>query len=131
MPAQIVPLILYSDDASGNRSKKFNLLAFQLAGLPKHENAHIHFIGASNRVTAMDMSVEIAKDLRMLEERKVMVDAHIKEEVLILAPVICFICDDVRASELLNHMGSTANKYCRICHARQCINRLHSNFYLL
>lgn len=120
MPTQIVPLILYSDDTSGNKSKKFNkfdVWAMMLAGLPKMENAklaNIHFIAASNRVTALEMSNEIVNDLKRLENGIILYDSHLQLNVIVIAPVICFICDNVMASELLNHMGNTANKYCRI-----------------
>lgn len=121
MPIQIVPLIMYSDDASGNRSKKFNkfdIWAMKLAGLPNGENnklTSIHFIAASNNVSAVHMSGEIVKDLKDLEKGIVMYDGHVHQNVLVIAPVICFICDNVRASELVNHIGNSANKYCRIC----------------
>ena len=112
---------MYSDDTSGNRSKKWNkfdVWATMLAGLPKSENSkleNIHFIAASNQVSAVEMSGEIVKDLKQLERGVVMYDSHMKQEVLVVAPVIAFICDNVRGSELVNHMGHNANKYCRIC----------------
>ena len=42
-------------------------------------------------------------------------DAFRKTDVLVIAPVICLLCDNMRASELLNHRGSTAIKLCRMC----------------
>lgn len=56
MDVIVMPLILFSDDASGNRSKKyncFNIWALLLGGLPQEENAklqNIHFLTASNKV---------------------------------------------------------------------------------
>ena len=41
-----------------------------------------------------------------------MYDAYLQREVLVVAPVLCILADNSRSSELLNHMGSTANKYC-------------------
>ena len=52
----VVPLILFSDDVSGNRSKKYNCFnnwALLLGGLSRQDNAklkNIHFITASNKV---------------------------------------------------------------------------------
>lgn len=122
MPVEVVPLIIYSDDTSGNRSKKWNKFdnwALLLAGLPKAENAkteNIHLIAASNQLSAIDMSHAIVEDLTVLEEEGVvMYDASLKQDVLVFAPVICFICDNGRASELVNHTGSASNKFCRIC----------------
>ena len=122
----MIPLILYSDDTSGNRSKKWNkfdIWALMLAGLPRFENnkaENIHLIAASNQVTAMEMAGAIVKDLKLLEKGIVMFDAKLKQNVIVIAPIICFICDNVRASEIVNHMGSTANKFCRICQVKTC-----------
>lgn len=124
MPIQMVPLILYSDDTSGNRSKKWNKFdnwAVLLAGLPKIDNAkleNIHLIAASNKLSAIEMSDPIVQDLLKLEEGVVVYDAFMKMDILIVAPVICSINDNGRASELVNHMGSTANKFCRMCQVR-------------
>ena len=109
------PLILYSDDTKGNQSRKWNkfdLWAIMFAGLPKHENHHlenIHFLCASNNVTSLEMAQPIMNDLLKLEEEGLVTcDAYLREEVLVVAPIICLICDNPRAS---NHLGSTARLY--------------------
>ena len=43
-PVAMVPLVLFSDDTSGNKSKKwhkFDSWSFVLGGLPHHENSKI------------------------------------------------------------------------------------------
>lgn len=121
MVIQIVPLMIYSDDTSGNRSKKWNKFdnwALMLAGLPKKENfksENIHLIAASNLVSAIDMSKAIVADLKELEEGVLMYNAKLDQDVLVIAPVICCVTDNVRASELVNHIGSSANRFCRMC----------------
>ena len=121
LPVQMVPVILYSDDTSGNRSKKWNKFdnwAMLLAGLPRGENAkseNVHFVAASNQLSAIEMSSPIVKDLKELEDGMVMYNSFTKERTLVIAPVICFIGDNGRASEIVNHMGGTANLFCRIC----------------
>lgn len=121
MPVVMVPLVLYSDDLSGNKSRKtnsFDVWALMLAGLPKKENAkleNIHFIAASNKVKALEMSEPIITDLLKLEDGVVMFDAATQQDVLVIAPVLCIVADNVRASELTSHCGSSANRYCRIC----------------
>lgn len=117
----MVPIGLFSDDLNGNRTKKsngFDVWAMVLAGLPRKENAklhNIHFIAASNTVNAVEMSEPITNDLLKLEDGIVMFDAAMKQDVLVVAPVLCIMADNVRASELTNHCGSSANKNCRIC----------------
>lgn len=121
----MVPLILYTDDLSGNRSKKWNKFdewSFMLAGLPKELNAkldNIHFIGTSNQVSVLEICPPIVEDLYRLETEGIITyDAHLKEDVLVVAPVLCVLCDNVRASEITNHRGSTANRFCRMCLVR-------------
>ena len=73
-PVVIVPLLVYTDDTSGNRSKKWNKFdqwCFLLAGLRRHENAqmhNIHFVTCSNETDAMDMVEPVVADLKRLEE---------------------------------------------------------------
>ena len=122
MPTVMCPLTLYSDDTSGNRSKKWNKFDYWcllLAGLPRHENTklfNIHFIGTSNRANCLEISAPIVGDLLLLEQRGIVVyDAFLQKQVKLFAPVLLFMGDNPRASELLNHMGPTARKFCRMC----------------
>ncbi|KAL5486601.1 hypothetical protein EMCRGX_G019103 [Ephydatia muelleri] len=121
-PVVMLPIILFSDDTSGNKSKKwhkFESWYMSLAGLPRHINArieNIHFLCCSDSVCPLDMSKPISEELVRLEQEGVVVyDALYKEMVLVIAPLMCIVCDNPRASELLNHLGSSAIKYCRIC----------------
>ena len=118
----MMPLVLFSDDTSGNRSKKwhkFESWYLQLAGLERHENArleNIHFVCCSDSVSPLDLSGPIAKELTLLETEGILVfDKLYQEVVLVIAPLMFIVCDNPRASELLNHLGSNAIKYCRIC----------------
>ena len=64
----------------------------------------------------MQMSQPIVQDLLSLEnDGMLMYDAHLKEEVIVVAPVICGIADNPRASDFSSHLGLSARKYCRIC----------------
>ena len=58
----------------------------------------------------------LVQELKSLSSEGVVVyDAHLKQNVLVIAPVLCVICDNPRASELLNHAGSSAKHFCRMC----------------
>ena len=120
-PIVMVPLLMYTDDTSGNRSKKWNKFdcwCFLLAGMPQHENAkmqNIHFVTCSNQTDALSMMEPIITDLKRLEEGIPAYDAYLKKEVLLVAPVMAFLCDNPRHSELINHAGGCAKKYCRMC----------------
>ena len=45
-------------------------------------------------------------------------DAHLQCEVLLVAPVMDVLGDNPSASEVMSHMGSSANKFCRMCMVR-------------
>ena len=117
----VVPLVLFSDDTSGNRSRKWNKFDYwslSLAGLPQSESrklTNIHFLSCSNRVCTLDMAGPIVEQLKALEEGIDAYDAELKTTVLLLAPVIIFPADNPRQSEICNHMGTKAKKFCRVC----------------
>ena len=121
----MLPLILFTDDTSGNKSKKwhkFESWYLLLAGLPRHLNAkpeNVHFLCSSDSMSALDMATPIADELIQLENSGVDVyDAYQNEHVLVIAPLLCIICDNPMASQLLNHLGGSAKKYCRLCMVR-------------
>lgn len=64
-----LPIVIFSDETSGNRSKKWNRLetySFFLAGLPRKEVtkfSNINFICVSNLVDSETMGKVIATDL--------------------------------------------------------------------
>lgn len=112
---------MYSDDTSGNKSKKWNkfeVFCVTLACLPKHDARkfnNIHFVTCSNQLSAIDLSKPIVEDLMKLEKGIEMFDTHLGKNVLVISPLICALCDNVRSAELLNHMGSKATRLCRLC----------------
>lgn len=125
-PVVMLPLLLFSDDTSGNRSKKwhkFDSWSVLFAGLPRHENMkikNIHFICCSDVVSALDMAVPLSHELQDLEMHGVdAYDSVMKKHVLVVAPLMCILADNPRASELLNHLGSSSRKYCRMCMVRK------------
>ena len=69
-PTLNLPLVIFSDETSGNRSKKWNQLesySMFLASLPRKEVSkfsNIQFICASNMVDSTSLGKAIAKDLK-------------------------------------------------------------------
>lgn len=121
-PVVMLPLILFTDDTSGNKSKqwnKFDSWCLKLAGLPNTTNSkleNIHFICCSNKTSVIEMAKPLVDNLLELECNGVeALDAANEEKVLVVAPVLCILSDNPRHSELMNHSGSSAKKYCRIC----------------
>ena len=127
----IVPLTLFCDDTSGNRSKQWNVFnswLLLLAGLPKYMNTQLHFICTSNVVPPLVMAKPIVADLIKLQEGMFMYDAYLDEEVLVIAPLFAFIADNPMASTLVNHPTGQPNKFCHICDVSlvQIHNILHN-----
>ena len=65
--------------------------------------------------TALQMFQPLKNELICLEKGVFIHDVSLAKEVLLVAPVLLVKCDNPRASELLVHMGSNANKFCRMC----------------
>ena len=64
---------------------------------------------------ALELAKPVADSLAKLEQGVPMYDAYLKQQVLVIAPVLLIIADNPMASELCNHQGSTATRYCRLC----------------
>lgn len=95
-----------------------------LAGMPRQENAqlhNIHFVTCSNVASALDMASPVVADLNALAEGIDAYDACLQKEVLLIAPTLAVLADNPRHSELLNHLGGNAKKYCRMCMVSNCI----------
>ena len=60
------------------------------------------------------MTPPIVAELKTLEsEGIVCFDAHLQKEVLVVAPVLCILCDNPRASEVTNTLGPGSRLFCR------------------
>jgi len=65
-------------------------------------NRNIHFICCSNETSALEMAEPTVKDLLRLEADGIITyDAHLQQDVLVVAPVLCALCDSSHAYELL------------------------------
>lgn len=100
----MLPLVLFSDDTSGNKSKKwhkFDSWSVIFAGLSREENAKIHnlhFCCCSDEVSAMDMAGALASELVLLEQAGIEAyDAFLNCEVIVVSPVLCILADNPRA----------------------------------
>ena len=72
----------------------------------------------------MEMAVPLVHELQSLEEGILMFDALFNTNVIVIAPVVCFLCDNPRAAEISNHLGSSTHKFCRICMVSVILNAL-------
>lgn len=61
------------------------------------------------------MAEPIVQQLQMAEEGFESYDYFLDRTVYVTVPILVVTADNVRHSELLNHMGSKANKFCQMC----------------
>ncbi|KAI9095604.1 hypothetical protein DFS34DRAFT_595137 [Phlyctochytrium arcticum] len=120
----VAPLILFCDDLSGARSKRYNPhinWALQFAGLPfksQQEDYNIHLITVSDQVEGVEMGAELVKQITEQAEKGVQVyHATLQEEVLVVSPVMAILGDNPMHSELGAHIGLKGNFPCRFCDA--------------
>ena len=70
----------------------------------------------SIQVNCIELAMPIVEELKKLEESGVVVyDAFLQREVLAISPILCVICDNPRASEIVNHLGPGSKMFCRMC----------------
>ncbi|KAL5505895.1 hypothetical protein EMCRGX_G007436 [Ephydatia muelleri] len=122
LPVIMAPISIFYDDINGNKSKvwnKFNSWNFLLAGLSRKDNAklhNIHFICASNKAPVMEMAVPLVQEFNALEREGIVVfNAFLQCKVIVVAPILSFLCDNPRGAEICSQLGATAVMYCRIC----------------
>ena len=62
------------------------------------------------------MAPPIVDELKLLETDGIVAfDAFLQVKVLVVAPVMCVICDNPRASEVTNTLEPSSRMFCRIC----------------
>lgn len=114
---RIVPINLFTDDTSGNSSKKWNKFdscslvpaALSLEGKNKRENFHL--ICVHNRLTALEMLPSIVQDLKQLEEGI----ATSQSMVLVFAPLHLISADNPRHAEIFCIKARASMYPCRKC----------------
>lgn len=118
-----VPVVLYSDDTSGNISKKWNKhmsFYFSLAGLiPKFTNQeyHIHSLCTSNIASALEQGDQIVDELNEAASTGFCAyDCSIEQEVLVVPFILCHMGDSPMHAEISNTTNPSGTLTpCRIC----------------
>ncbi len=121
-PVVMLPIVLFTDDTTGNRSKqwnKFDYWSLRIAGLPNNINNqlhNIHFLSCSNKCNVLDMAEPLVNDLMELESNGIIAsDGFLDCDMLLVAPVMAVLADNPRHSEIMSHLGPLSKKYCRMC----------------
>lgn len=118
-----IPITLYSDDTSGNVSKKYNKhmsLFFTLSGLPpniSNQEYNIHFLATSNCATALDLLDGAVDQINQLStEGFTAFDISSGQEIMVMVVVLCHLGDLPMHAEICN-TTNPANTLapCRVC----------------
>jgi hypothetical protein len=124
---KIAPIILFTDDTSGNRSKQYNAYeswSMKCAALSFKERssiANIHFTSAipkKDGAGGISLLPCIVDDLKQLEEGMIMYSAEHDEDVLVVAPLLWLEADTPCHSELCGLYSPTSLYPCRKCYTR-------------
>ncbi|KAH9807975.1 hypothetical protein DFH28DRAFT_1199728 [Melampsora americana] len=118
-----LPVVLYSDDTSGNVSKKWNKhmsFYFSLAGLrPKLTNQeyNIHSLCTSNIASALEQGDQIVDELNEAASTGFCAyDCTIEQEVLVVPFILCHMGDSPMHAEISNTTNPSGTlSPCRIC----------------
>ncbi|KAH9819446.1 hypothetical protein DFH28DRAFT_924804 [Melampsora americana] len=104
-----IPITLYSDDTSGNQSKKYNShmsFYYTLSGLPtklSNQDYNIHYVSTSNVASALELGEPIVDELTSLATDGFSAyDCAIDQEVLVMVVVLCYLGDSPMHAEICN-----------------------------
>ena len=119
-PVKVIPLNFFTDDMSGNRTKKHNKFDSWImvpAALPlaeRHALENTAFICTDHLLSAMQMLPAIVEDLLLLEKG---VEMFLPggEAVVVVAPLQFITADNARHSELASSRGAISKMPCRKC----------------
>ena len=65
------------------------------------------------KVSCIDLVVPMVEELESLEKDGIVTfNVFLCKEVVVVASVLCFTCDNPRASEITNNLGPGAKKFC-------------------
>ncbi|KAH9819653.1 hypothetical protein DFH28DRAFT_886252, partial [Melampsora americana] len=118
-----VPLVLYCDDLSGNKSKRWNkhlAFYFTLAGLPpklSNQEYNCHFVTTSNTAGALELAEPVVDELNnLITDGFTAYDHQENSEVLVMTTVLCHLGDSPMHAEVTNTMNPTTSLTpCRVC----------------
>ncbi|KAI8371085.1 hypothetical protein BD560DRAFT_396046 [Blakeslea trispora] len=122
---KVSPIILFTDDTSGNSSKQFNAYeswSMRCASMSFRDRSSIenfHFLGAvqkKNGVSGVSFLPALVDDLKELERGVKMWSAVDGEYVIVVAPLLWIEADSPCHSELCGLLGLTTLYPCRKCY---------------
>ncbi|KAG2354321.1 hypothetical protein BDR07DRAFT_1548776 [Suillus spraguei] len=116
------PVLLYCDDTSGNRSKKWNehnTFLMNAAGLPREHmqrEYNLSFICTSNIAPPLEMLEGIVEQLELCQETGIWAyDCSYHDIILVIISVLALLGDNPMQSEFACHAGLMSKFFCCCC----------------
>ncbi|KAF8062389.1 hypothetical protein FPV67DRAFT_1422187 [Lyophyllum atratum] len=123
-PVYSIPLAIFIDDVSGNKSKQWNkhFSCYMSNGaLPRaklEEEFHVRFVATSPYATPLEIMQGVRASIeKHFAEPIEAWDCENKEEVLLQTYALLFAGDNPMQAELCSCAGLGTNFFCRTCHA--------------
>ncbi|KAG1724109.1 uncharacterized protein EDB91DRAFT_1063018 [Suillus paluster] len=116
------PVLLYCDDTSGNRSKKWNehnTFLMNAAGLPREHmqrEYNLSFICTSNIAPPLEMLEGIVEQIESCQETGIWAyDCRYHDIILVIISVLALLGDNPMQSEFACHGGLMSKFFCHCC----------------
>ncbi|KAH7911093.1 hypothetical protein BJ138DRAFT_1151546 [Hygrophoropsis aurantiaca] len=116
------PVLLYCDDTSGNKSKKWNehnSFLMNAAGLPREHmqrEYNLNFLCTSNIAPPLEMLEGVVDQFESSQETGIWAyDCLFGELVLVIVSILALLGDNPMQSEFACHAGLMSKFFCRCC----------------
>ncbi|KAJ6568205.1 hypothetical protein B0H10DRAFT_1964985 [Mycena sp. CBHHK59/15] len=123
-PVYSIPLAIFIDDVSGNKSKQWNkhfscyMSNGALPGMKLENEFHVRFVATSPFATPLEIMQGICASIETSFKDPVVVwDCEAKEEVLLQPYGLLFAGDNLMQAELCSCARLNGNFFCCTCHA--------------
>ncbi|KAL4078576.1 hypothetical protein V8B97DRAFT_2020988 [Scleroderma yunnanense] len=117
-----VPIIVFIDDISGNKSKQWNkhFSCYMSNGALPHEKLdqefHVHFVATSPSASPLEVTQRVHKAIeKAFDEPIASWDCKLKEEVLLWPFGLFFAGNNPMHAELSSFTGLNSNYFCQTC----------------
>ncbi|KAI9346096.1 hypothetical protein DFJ73DRAFT_626434 [Zopfochytrium polystomum] len=117
----IILIALFSDDTSGNTSKKWNKYESWIMSFPglqaelRNRPEHVHFLTTSKSAAGFESAEVISNELRITRDGVKGVNPLTHAPILIVTSVLSVVGDNPMHSVIASHTGTLSNRPCRLC----------------
>jgi hypothetical protein len=115
-------IVLFPDDTSGNRSKRWNCheswswVAGGLSFQETSQQSNVHFICTSNICSGMEMAGGLVEDLLSVHDKGIRcIHGVTKNTVIAIPRILNILADNPMHNKITSHMTGNCTQCCRKC----------------